>query len=108
MTPYLEHIAILAGTAAAVLIITSLIHHIIGKIKKWWHPKWGAFFISLIIAPGVLLQFIVILEPLDLVVLTGFTLLVYLCAAGLNTVLGKSIDEDPEAKRETWRNRWFD
>lgn len=116
---------VIGGCALVVVIITSFIHHKVGKITTWWSPKWASFLFSVIIGGIVQFHFVEVLEPYHVVVMVGNILLIFLAAVGFNVVVGKPIEvltdfepeQDPrgikdkaslQAMRETWRTRWFE
>ncbi|NIM13979.1 MAG: hypothetical protein GTO45_18190 [Candidatus Aminicenantes bacterium] len=117
---------VIGGCSLVVVIITSIIHHRVGKITKWWNPKWGSFLLSLVIGVIVQFQFIEVLEPIHIIVIAGNIGLIYLSAVGLNAVVGKPVEvlgelSEAEIKgmkkeqasiiittEETWRTRWFE
>lgn len=115
---------LIGGCALVVVIITSFIHHRVGKITGWWNPKWASFLFSVIIGGIVQFQFVEVLEPFHVMVMVGNILLIFLSAVGVNAVLGKPIevlgdfelegDRGKKGKasfyafRETWRTRWFE
>ncbi len=115
---------VIGGCALVVVIITSFIHHKVGKITGCWNPKWASFFFSVISGGIVQFRFVEVLEPFHVLIMVGNILLIFLAAVGFNVVVGKPIevltDIEPEkprgikdkaallAMRETWRTRWFD
>lgn len=119
----ITHIAVLFGCVLLVIIFTSFIHHLVGKITKWWNPQWASFLFSVIIGGIAQYQFVEVLEPLHIPVMIGNIALIFLSAVGFNTAVGSPIititeDEYEEKKgiyekatimalRETWRTRWF-
>jgi hypothetical protein len=116
----------LGGCTLLVLIITSTIHHLVGKITWYWNPKWGSFFLSSIIGAITQIHFIKILEPIHILIILGNICLIYLSAAGFNATVGEPAisiaereqvftkgiseidDSDTIVKKENWRTRWFD
>ena len=52
---------VIGGCALLVVLITSIIHHLVGKIARWWSPTWGSLLLSLIIGVLVQIQFIEVL-----------------------------------------------
>jgi len=116
----------IGGCALVVVLITSVIHHWIGKITRWWDPKWASFLFSLVIGVIVQLQFIEVLEPLHILVILWNNCLIYLTAVGFNAAVGRPVEvlaeiSDAQKKgktedeytpfiissEETWRTRWF-
>jgi hypothetical protein len=116
-------VAMLLGCVLLVILITSFIHHLVGKITKWWNPQWGSFLFSVIIGGIAQLQFLEVLEPLHIPVIIGNIGLIFLSAVGFNAAIGepiitsadsanvdrKGIGENAPifALKETWRTRWF-
>ncbi len=123
---------ILTGACAfGVFLLTSAIHHLVGKINRWWNPRIASFIFSLLTGIGAHLLFIDELEPLHILIMMGDICIIYLCAIGLNTLLGKpvyllfeftdirekAVQEKEKANRqskeiitsgENWQTRWFD
>jgi len=117
-------IAVPIGCALVVLLVTSIIHHLVGRITRWWNPRWAGFLFSLV--TGIVVQFLFtrMFEPLHVIILIGNIVLIYLSAVGINTLMGKPavsftdveqasakgiIKEAPGMEiKETWQTRWFD
>lgn len=120
----IDHIFVIGGCALVVVVITSFIHQLVGKITRWWSPRWASFLFSVIIGGVVQFRFVEVLEPLHVLIMVGNIVLIFLMAVGLNSVVGKPIEliSDIElkkprgqkekssipARRETWRTRWFE
>ena len=122
-----NQLILIGGCALSVILITSIIHHLVGKITRWWSPKWASFLFSLIIGAIVQVQFIEVVEPIHIIIIIGNVFLIYLSAVGLQAVLSTPIFiytdlelDEPGGKgkgmaergsipavRETWRTRWF-
>lgn len=123
----INQIILIGGCALLVVLITSTIHHLVGKITRWWNPKWTSFLFSFIIGVIVQVQFIEVIVPIHIIIIIGNVCLIYLSAVGLATILSTPIvimtnlelDESRDkgkgmneiaiipAVRETWRTRWF-
>ena len=115
---------VIGGCALGVVVITSLIHQLVGKITRWWSPKWASFLFSFIIGGIVQFRFVEVLEPFHVVVMVGNVLLIFFAAVGINVVMGKPIvlisdielkkprgtkeKSSIQARRENWRTRWFE
>ena len=115
---------VIGGCALVVVIITSFIHHKVGKITKWWSPKWASFLFSVFFGGIVQFRFVEVLEPFHIIIIMGNIFLIFLSAVGINAAVGKPIEviadfEMEETKgmeekssisayRETWRTRWFE
>lgn len=123
----IAHLLVIGGCALAVVIIISIIHHRVGKITRFWDPRWASFFLSALLGAAVQYRFVDVLEPVHIPVIAGNILLIYLSAVGINAVMGKPVEvlmERVEAEpkgpgpdeiepmiimtTETWRTRWFD
>jgi hypothetical protein len=124
----INQIILIGGCALSVMLITSIIHHLVGKITRWWNPKWASFMVSFIIGVIVQVQFIEVIEPIHIMIIIGNVFLIYLLAVGLTTIFNTPIviitklglDEPKDkskgmtdkaslpAYRETWRTRWFE
>jgi hypothetical protein len=119
-------ITMLLGCVLLVVLITSFIHHLVGKITRWWNPQWASFLFSVIIGGIAQFRFVEVLEPIHIPVMIGNIGLIYLSAVGFNAAIGKPIitsadtesSESNESKgpferppifalRESWRTRWF-
>ena len=123
-----NQLILIGGCALSVMLITSIIHHLVGKITRWWNPKWASFLFSLIIGVIVQVQFIEVVEPIHIIIIIGNVFLIYLSAVGLHTVVSTPIviitdldlDEPKDKSKgmseraslsaypETWRTRWFE
>jgi hypothetical protein len=117
-------IAVLIGSALVVLVVTSIIHHLVGRITRWWNPRWASFLFSLVIGMAIQIRFIRMLEPLHIIIIIGNIVLIYLSAVGINALIGKPavtftgveqaaargiIKEVPTVEiKETWQTQWFD
>jgi len=115
---------VIGGCALVVTLITSFIHHKVGKITTWWSPKWASFLFSVIIGGIVQFRFVEVLEPFHIIIIICNIVLIFLSAVGINAAVGKPIEvltdfEMEETKgieekaslsayRETWRTRWFE
>ena len=120
---------VIGGCALLVAFITSIIHHLVGKVTRWWSPGRAGLLFSVLIGGAVQSLFIQVLEPVHIVIMAGNILLIYLSAVGLNALIGKPVvvfaipeleeikalreqkeNEDEKAplkaRRETWRTRW--
>jgi len=120
----IDQVLVIGGCALVVVVITSIIHQLVGKITRWWSPKWASFLFSVVIGGVVQFRFVGVLEPFHVVVMVGNVLLIFFAAVGINAVVGKPIEliSDIELKkprgikekssipamRETWRTRWFE
>ena len=110
--------------ALVVVIITSIIHHCVGKITRWWNPKWASFLFSAITGGVAQFLFVEVLEPFLVLIIMANIVLIYLSAVGFNAAVGKPVElftdfETEETRgmkgkasipafRETWRTRWFE
>lgn len=124
----INQIILIGGCALSVMLITSIIHHLVGKITRWWNPKWASFLFSLIIGVIVQVLFIEVIAPIHIIVIIGNVFFIYLSAVGLTTIFNTpkvimtdlELDEPRDkckgmaeratlpAYPETWRTRWFE
>jgi hypothetical protein len=85
----INQIILIGGCALLVVLITSTIHHLVGKITRWWNPKWASFLFSGVIGGIFQLHFVEVLELFHVLIMISNILLIFLTAVGLNAVVGK-------------------
>jgi hypothetical protein len=123
----ITQIMVIGTGSLVVVLMTSVIHHWVGEINRWWDPRWASLILTIPISIIIQAQFIDTLEPIHILIIIANIIFTYLASVGMNTIFGRRVEvlsefEQQQSKgfdadenvpliitsEETWRTRWFD